>query len=248
MSRRPRLVLTEERPDHRWRIWLVLAVAWAGSLFAMYAYLKHTLAPGTVQLERSFQEVRVELRQTTDELEALKAALVRAERGEQVAKEANASLSRQLSDRQSEVSRLRADLTFFQRLVEGGAQQRGLAVYGLELQPTANPSVYRYVVTLTQNLAFGQVTKGAMRLQVSGVRAGKRERLGLKALGAPLGDAQSYEFKYFQQLEGSVMLPAEFTPDLVQIQVENREGERRSDREFSWQMGRSDDSDDNPKP
>jgi hypothetical protein len=48
------------------------------------------------------------------------------------------------------------------------------------------------------------------------VRAGKLARIGWDELhqkqGAP---AQAYSFRYFQQLEGSVILPAGFVPQRV---------------------------------
>jgi hypothetical protein len=236
MANRPQYVLRREVQRPRWRLPAVIAALWIGSLLGLYAYLKQTLVPGFTQLETSLRETRLELARAQTSIDELRLSATRFERAEQIAQEANASLTRQLNDRQDEVAQLRADLSFFQRLLEDNADQRGVAIYSLRLRAAPAPRTYRYVVTLSQNLQMGQVTRGNLRMVVRGVQNGQRRRLSLKDLGTnDAAAAVPYEFKYFQQLDGSLVLPEGFVPDAVELKLENREGQQRAAREVAWE-------------
>ena len=93
---------------------------------------------------------------------------------------------------------------------------------------------WRYTVTLTQNLNRGAISKGEARVSVEGVSQGRLRSLGWEELlqkpGAP---GQPFSFRYFQQLEGSVMLPAGFTPQRVRVQL--RSDGSTVDQAFPWQ-------------
>ncbi|MCU0755923.1 MAG: hypothetical protein MUE46_12485 [Xanthomonadales bacterium] len=236
MASRPQYVLRREAHRPRWQLPVLIAILWTGSLLGLYAYLKQTLVPGFAQLETSLRETRLELARAQTQIDELRLTATRFERAEQIAQEANASLTRQLNDRQDEVAQLRADLSFFQRLLEDNADQRGVAIYSIRLRAAPAPRTYRYVVTLSQNLQMGQVTRGNLRMIVRGVQNGQRRRLSLKELGT--SDAVGsvpYEFKYFQQLDGSLVLPEGFVPDAVELKLESREGQQRAAREIAWE-------------
>lgn len=236
MAPRPQYVLRREVPGPRWRLPVLIGTAWIASLLILYAYLKQTLVPGFSELENALRETRQELARAQTSIDELRLSSTRFERAEQIAQEANASLTRQLNDRQEEIARLRADLSFFQRLLEDNADQRGVAIYSIRLRPAPAPRTFRYVVTLSQNLQMGQVTRGNLRIVVRGMQGGQRKRLGLKELGKDASAASvPYEFKYFQQLDGSLVLPEGFMPDAIELRLENREGQQRAEREVPWE-------------
>lgn len=214
----------------------LIAAGWIGSLLMLYVYLKQTLVPGYDQLETSLREARLELARARTSIDELRLSSTRFERAEQIAQEANASLTRQLNDRQDELAQLRADLSFFQRLLEDNADQRGVAIYSIRLRAAPAPQTYRYLVTLSQNLQMGQVTRGNLRMTVRGMQNGQRRRLSLKELGKDAAEAfVPYEFKYFQQLDGSLVLPEGFVPDAIELRLESREGQQRAEREVPWE-------------
>ena len=52
-------------------------------------------------------------------------------------------------------------------------------------------------------------------------------------LQKPDAPGQPFSFRYFQQLEGSIALPADFTPQRVRVQL--RSGGSTVDQAFDWQ-------------
>jgi hypothetical protein len=86
---------------------------------------------------------------------------------------------------------------------------------------------------LTQNLNRGGLTSGQMQFAVDGVSGGKLKTLNWSQLlqkpGAP---AQDFSFRYFQQIEGDVMLPLGFTPQRVRVSVSGGFG--KQEQRFDW--------------
>lgn len=163
---------------------------------------------------------------------ALKMRIAVLERSEQVAKAALAELQQTLRDREEEIAGVRADLAFYGRLV-GGAKREGLAVHALSLKPVPDSRAWNFSATLTQNFKRGPETRGKLTLAVSGIRNGSLETLEWKDLGQKSDNAGiEYAFRYFQQIEGTIMLPDGFEPNRVRVSADGDGG--RSEQEFSW--------------
>jgi hypothetical protein len=225
-------VIVPHRPRTK-ALLIGLALAWLASLYAMFETTRRYAAP---QLERTVAELaaaraeQAELQERTERLRQRNAVI---RRSEEVTRAANQSLQETLSDRDQEIAALRADTEFYERLVGGSAQRQGLAVHSLSLG-AAGDGAWRYTVTLTQNLKKASVSKGDISLRVDGVRGGKLESLAwADLLQSAQAEPQSFSFKYFQQLEGSLMLPPGFTPHRVRVTV--RSDGRQAEQVFPWQ-------------
>jgi hypothetical protein len=145
-------------------------------------------------------------------IEALEQEVATLSRSDQISRDANRDLQGALAEREEEISALRADIAFYERFVGSTAQRRGLAVHELALVPRGGQA-WQYTVTLTQNLNRGSVSSGRLTLAVEGTRDGRLERLDWAALRQqPDAEGVEYSFKYFQQLEGEVVLPPGFKP------------------------------------
>lgn len=231
-SPKRQFVIVPHRPRTK-AVLLALALAWLGSLYAVYEATRRHAAPQLEQTTADLRAARTELAQLVGRNERLRQRNAVIRRSEEVTRSANQSLQETLADRDQEIAALRADTEFYERLVGGSAQRQGLAVHSLNLS-AAGDGAWRYTVTLTQNLKKASVSKGDISLRVDGVRGGKLESLAWKdLLQSAQAEPQGFSFKYFQQLEGSVMLPPGFTPHRVRVTV--RSDGRQAEQVFSWQ-------------
>lgn len=220
----PQFVIRQIDPSRSRRIWLFVALLWLGSLTLAVVATSFFLMARQPQAGQ----------EPIDSLDtsALKMRIVVLERSEQVAKAALAELQQTLRDREEEIAGVRADLAFYGRLV-GGAKREGLAVHALSLKPVPGSRAWNFSATLTQNFKRGPETRGKLTLVVSGIRNGALETLEWKDLGQQPGSAGiDYAFKYFQQVEGTIMLPDGFEPNRVRAMTEGDGG--RSDQDFPW--------------
>jgi hypothetical protein len=98
-------------------------------------------------------------------------------------------------------------------------------------------NAWHYTITLTQNINRGGMTSGQMRFAVDGVSGGKLKTLDWpQLLQKPSAPAQTFSFRYFQQIEGDVMLPADFTPQRVRVSVTGSFG--KQEQRFDWTVSR----------
>lgn len=140
-------------------------------------------------------------------------------RSDQISREANRDLERTLAERDEEIAGLRADIAFYERFVGATGQRRGLSVHDLDMRLQSG-DVWQFTATLTQNLNRGAVNTGRLTLGIEGTRNDRLEKLawsGLRKLNNAPG--LEYSFKYFQQVEGEVMLPPGFKPLRVTVRL-----------------------------
>jgi hypothetical protein len=154
-------------------------------------------------------------------------------RSDQITRNANRDLQTTLSERDEEIAGLRADVAFYERFVGATGQRRGLAVHELKVQPQTDQA-WHFTATVTQNLNRGAVNVGRLQVSVEGTRAGKLQRLSWAELrqqaNAP---GIAYSFKYFQQIEGDLMLPPDFQPLRVIAQLQPQGGSA-VEQSFTW--------------
>ncbi len=167
------------------------------------------------------------------EIEGLRQEIATLSRSDQVSREANADLQLMLAERDEEISALRADVAFYERLVGSTAQRRGLTVHGLRLQSQGG-GAWHFTATLTQTLNRAAVSSGTLTLEVEGSRNDSLERLPWDALRQS-EDAPGieYSFKYFQQVDGDLLLPEGFRPLRLIVRLAPPRGEA-VEESFPW--------------
>ncbi|GAB3065618.1 DUF6776 family protein [Stenotrophomonas tumulicola] len=176
------------------------------------------------QRAETLQQQLVELQQKQATLEA----------SDRISRAANNEVQVSLAERDEEIAGLRADVAFYERLVGATSQRKGLNTHSVEFrQETAG--TYQYTVVLTQNLNRGAISQGQMRFTVEGVKNGRLATVSWDELHQRTSvPGQEYSFRYFQQLGGSVMLPADFTPQRVKVTLGSGTGS--ATQVFDWKL------------
>ncbi len=167
------------------------------------------------------------------ELDGLRQQVSTLTRSDQISRDANRELQGTLAERDEEIAALRADVAFYERFVGSTAQRRGLTVHELRVQPRTDQG-WHYTATLTQSLSRDAASVGTMRLSIEGTRDGRLETLDWTTLRQSDDAAGvAYSFKYFQQVEGDIVLPTGFQPLRVTVRLEPERGSA-VERPFSW--------------
>ena len=154
-------------------------------------------------------------------------------RSDQISREANRDLQSTLAERDEEIASLRADVGFYERFVGATGQRHGLAVHDLKLQ-AQDAQVWKFTATLTQNLNRGAVNSGRLTLAVEGSVGGRMQKADWATLRQQADAAGlAYSFKYFQQVEGDVLLPPGMKPVRVLVRLQPASG-AAVEQSFSW--------------
>jgi hypothetical protein len=227
-----RFVIVPHRPHAR-IVLVVLGLLWVGSVVAAWMSATRLAAPELAEVKHELSITARRAGQAEELVGQLKQNVATLRRSDQISRSANTELQATLAEREEEVSGLRADVAFYERLVGATGQRRGLAVHEALFAQEAG-GTWRYTVTLTQNLNRGAISTGEARISVEGVSDGRLRTLTWdELLQKPNSPGQPFSFRYFQQLEGSVALPAGFTPQRVRVQL--RSGGSTVDQAFDWQ-------------
>lgn len=233
----PRMVVSHYDPLRERKRKLLLITLWLLSLVVLYVICSFTMTPGYFRSQMALRAAEESVAQLRAESDELRDEVVRLKRGAQVDDQARQSLELTLAQSKTELAGLRSELAFYEKVVSGGAEQAGLAINDLNLTSTQDPRIFRFTITLSQNLKKDRMARGRLKLAVSGVQAQKMARLDYADLGGGDSADLKFEFKYFQRIEGTVMLPAGFVPDQVRVDALGEDGAGRVSRDFAWRDG-----------
>ena len=182
---------------------------------------------------RSAAALERRVRAQQAQIEQLQQKLATLARSDQISREANRDLQSTLAERDEEIAGLRADVAFYERLVGATGQRRGLTVHALRLQAQSD-SAWHFTATLTQNLVRGAISRGRVTLAVEGTRGGRLQRLAWADLRQqPDAPGVPYSFKYFQQIEGDIVLPPGLAPVRITVRLTPERGPA-IEESFTW--------------
>lgn len=225
-------VIVARRPRTR-LLALAFGLAWLGSIWVVHELTLYFSVPGYAELRAERDDLATRLAEASRELEQERGRASVLQRSDQISRAANDSLQQTVVERDEEIAALRGDVAFYERLVGSSAQRKGLAVHGLSLKMIGGGEL-QYLVTLTQTLKRAGHTAGELVIEIEGVRNGQLATVGWTALREGADTApQPFSFRYFQQLEGSIMVPDDFTPHRLRVEVKV-DGDR-VERIFPWQ-------------
>lgn len=230
----PTLRVIDPRRARRQRLWLL--VLWLSSVAIAYVVGRYVIIPDAGGLRAQLEQTRAaesELRRRLGETEQ---RLANLERAEQIARMANENVQVALTDKEAELARLRRDLALFERLFGPDVERQGLSVQEVSVQPSSNGDSVRFSVIATRTREVRGNQTGRLTLSVEGQHEGRLQRLDWADL-APTDSEQGldYDFRYFQRIEGSFLLPEGFQPLTIQVRLIGRDGER-AERSVRWQQ------------
>jgi hypothetical protein len=214
---------------------LVLTVAVVSVLmFAVWKFASAPVVPEMDALRADNDFLSRELATIKGRLERMQARQSVLERETEVMRLANQILREQESERQAGLNRLQSELDFYHRLAGTGGAQSGLAVYHAEIVRTESEQVFQFVLTLTQNIRRASIVTGRVRIDVEGTIADRPVTLYWSQVSDGDTPEPSFRFKYFQQLEGYLTLPRDFSPTQLLITLEDGKQRKPVQRSFGW--------------
>lgn len=157
------------------------------------------------------------------------------ELGGEIEYQAAEEVRRNVRDLQDEISRLNEEIRFYKGIMTPDADDRGLRIHRLELRPGSEPGHIRYSLLLTQVVEKHGLIRGKVAMNLIGERAGGEVSLPFSDILAEGSQPLDFRFRYFQSIDGEVVVPAGMAPRQVAVVAESQgRGGVRRERSFPF--------------
>ncbi len=202
----------------RWLVNILMMAVVAGVVWWLVQNSYRITGFDIEEVKRQIASLTEENRTLKTDLESSKGAVVERDRQLQIDKAAQGELARTVAQLQEENAALKEDLGFLRNIMSSGATPEGLGVSNLKVERDGKPNEYRYRMLLTQGGQRKQDFKGKVQI-VARVANGT----GLTSLTFPdpaAGEsAGSFEFRFYQKVEGRFAIPEGSTLKGVDVRV-----------------------------
>ncbi len=237
-SRKPaeEYVVIRHRPGYRLRRTVILLTFSVVSALAGYAT---GLAQGGFRfesVEASKDRLEDELAQLRDSHRSLRQQVVNLERGRVIDEQALNQARKSIVELETRIASLKSDLTFYKNIMAPSEASKGLQVDSFTLARDREPGTWDFKLVLTQVGNNKSYISGVVAVNVIGTRDEEKEVIALRDLSEDIDDlGVKFRFRYFQDVEGTLVLPDGFEPLEVQV-VAQAQGKKSSqaERTFDW--------------
>jgi hypothetical protein len=215
-----RLVIKRHAPGRGRSILAAALVLGIVSLWGLFEWGRK--AGGYERIEAT--RVEAELREELGRLEAANDDLARqlavVETARKVEDQAYGQVSAELDDLQSQIAELQKELAFYRGIMSPADGREGLQIQTLQLSENGGDGRYQLKLVLIQAGPQNKRVNGAVDVALVGPRSGGTEprRLNLAEV-ASSADDMSYSFRYFQVLERDFVLPDDFLPAEIEVNI-----------------------------
>ena len=240
-SKQEKMVVVPYRPGRRFVLVCLLVLGIGASAIGsfMFGYsntLRSQQSEQATQQELSEQLIGAETENS--ELRRQVAILDRSSVMDQRATEEVQTTIIGLRDR---VAQLEQDIVYYRQVVSAETEDTGLIISQLDIDATRESNRYRYKLVLRQQDADGDTSLiGHVNINLVGSQGEEQQILSLRDLSAEQDQLNiRLRFKYFQNIEGELVLPESFVPDRLQVAAVSMEPVEKSvNQNFSWVVER----------
>ncbi len=229
-----RLLIRILRPE-RWILafglvlFLVLTAVWGSYEYGRKVAGFHVSA--NAELVSGLQE-RLQLAEAEIAETQQRAAML--ERNSQIEGDASADLKETLAKVQGESLKLKKELSFYKSIVSPEQTKRSVAIQTIQLDADGNGG-YKYRIMVSQRGRNDRFVRGVVDVSLIGSQDGEALVIPLKNVSDRAKKPIKFGFKYFQNIEGKMKLPAAFRPETMRVQVKpTLKSIDKIDEQFAW--------------
>jgi len=150
-------------------------------------------------------------------------------------KEAYTDVDSSLRRLQNEILELNQQIAFYRGIVSPVKTATGLNITRFQMSKVGDNHGYHFKLVLTQVKPNNPLIRGFAKILIDGVKDGKPTQLDISSLSGSTKLQLKLSFKYFQTLEGDIVLPKGFAPSSVSVDLQLKgKGQRPIKQTFNW--------------
>jgi hypothetical protein len=229
------LIVRRHTPGRAALFWGILIVGGLVCLGVAFEIGRARAGYSVIAAELDRHQKADEIKTLTTELRDARTQLAANEMARRVDRESYAQVEKSLADLQSRLGEQSQELTFYRGIVNPSDNTAGLRIQQVKVLPGIAPRRFRVRIVLIQAARQETVTSATADLSIDGLRGGKAVNLPLAEIGTS-SKSLSFSFRYFQELETEIDLPADFLPQRVQIEVRPARSTSSVRQTYPWKI------------
>jgi hypothetical protein len=229
-----KLVVRSYAPKRRAVLLVLFVLGGFGCIYGAFELGRYDAGYRVIDSVRGALSTSARIRGLEADNAQLSTELAAAEVARRVDREGYKQVEQNLGDMQSQIARLNQDLSFYRGLVQPETVI-SVKVQQMQIIPDTTPGSYRIKFVLMQTGKTGGTIAGNLALTIDGLQNGKPLSLDLSRVSAGARASLAYSFKYFQDYDESVQLPAGFEPTRVGVEIHTGKDANHGFRQaFVW--------------
>jgi len=227
-------IITIQRP-HLWFLSLLIIVCMILiSMWFSFEYGRKTAGFDSGDAEAYIGQLQAQLEEAQAEIVESTRQATMLKRNSRIDDDASGQLKESLAQAQNEVLELKKELSFYKSIVAPEQGSRSIAIQTIQLKQNETGG-YNYKIMVSQRGRNDQFARGTIDVTIEGVEKGQPVTLKLADVSNDTKKPMKFGFKYFQNFEGVMNLPAAFSPDYLRVKVKPKSSKIKSiDEQFAW--------------
>ena len=152
--------------------------------------------------------------------------------------QADVGVQQTILDLQTQLARVQEEVQFYKGVMLPKVEDKGLRIERLRVENSGEPNRFKYNLLLTQVVNKYDYVQGDVEINLVGDEDNLGSNLPLGDISTQDQDSIRFRFRYFQNIDGELMLPDGFTPKEVMVVAQSTgRSSQRLERRFTWQVG-----------
>jgi Family of unknown function (DUF6776) len=235
---RTALVIRAHSPARRLIIGGIATVLAVFALYVVYELGRYNAGYDRLAVAQQRTELEVEIERLNKSNRELRTQLAELDTIRIGRAREQAEVTRTIGDLQAQVARQTQELAFYRGIIAQGAAAIGVKVQQVHI--TSGPKPRRFVVhlALVRSVRPDSVAVGSVALSIDGSGAdGKPTTLDLPALTPGKQKELPFNFRYFENLDQDVALPAGFQPEKLAVEIRSSKKDvAPASQSFPWSV------------
>ena len=158
------------------------------------------------------------------------------ELGSQVDRRAMEQVGEQIVELKDRIAELERDNTFYRDLMRPDNDEQGISINTPIITPFEESNRYDYKMVVKQLNSNRSQVGGYLEFVIVGRQEDAQKRIPLKELSSTVDtDRIKLNFRYFQRIEGTLILPEGFVPEGIELKIVSiRPKKALIEKQFEW--------------
>jgi len=207
---------------------VIIGSFWFGRYYSMGS-------SSSIGIER--KDFKLEYESKLAEVGKLEQQVANLKLATEVDRKANEEVRAQVVDLKTQLAEMEQDNTFYRSLMRPNTADQGLIVDSPSVSAiVGSVNKYKYNVVIKQIVAQHRLLAGYLEFELLGRQADTVRKLPLKDISESVETERiKLRFKYFQRVEGEMVLPEGFVPERIQLKVVvQRPKKAVVEKKFGW--------------